>query len=179
MIEEDFLPTVPIHPTSVGLMESTARGRHDQWHDHFKEAWSGKSRFKAFFIPYYAEPTRYRRNPPVDWVPTKVTQLHAQQVENDSPRYCDGKTVKLSKEQMYFWEFSRREYEAKGKLYVFLQEYASNHLEAFQNASMGMFDENLMLSMRAKQKPFVAYEVSPEVSHAGDKSKFIKNVDIL
>lgn len=168
MIEEDFMPTVPIHPTSVGLMESTARGRHDQWHDHFKLAWEGKSRFKAFFIPYYAEPTRYRLRPPEGWQPHTETKLHADQVERDSPKYCQGKTVRLSPEQMYFWEFTRAEYTAKGKLWQFLQEYASNHLEAFQNASMGMFDENLMFEMRNKMRPFVAYDVVPQKARARD-----------
>ena len=159
MIEEDFLPTVPIHPTSVGVLESTARGRHDHWHDHFKLAWEGKSRFKAFFIPWYAEPTRYRMRPPEDWKPKQLTLLHQKQVEEQSPRYMRGKTVKLDKEQLFFWEFTRNEYEKKGKLYVFLQEYASNHLECFQSANLGMFEGDVMQKMMASCNPFVAYEV--------------------
>lgn len=170
MIEEDFLPTVPIHPTSVGLMESTARGKHDQWHDHFSLAWGGKSRFKAFFIPYYAEPTRYRLNPPDGWTPSTLTQQHAKQVEQDSPRYMRGKTVRLSREQMYFWEFTREEYERKRKLSIFLQEYASNHYEAFQNINIGMFDEELLLKMRSNLKPVIAYDLIPtedKFKHSG------------
>jgi len=165
MIEEDFLPTVPIHPTSVGLMESTARGKHDQWHIHFKLAWSGKSRFKAFFIPYYAEERRYSITPPSGWKPTKLTELHATQVEQDSPKYMRGRTVRLTPGQMYFWEFTRTEYEKKGKLPIFLQEYASNHLEAFQNINIGMFDDNLILEMRNKLKPFIAYDLVVHNDH--------------
>ena len=160
MIEEDFLPTVPLHPTSVGLMESTARGKHDQWHQHFKLAWSGKSRFKAFFIPWYAEKTRYSISPPSGWVPTKLTQLHAAQVEQDSPRYMRGRTVRLTPGQQYFWEFTRGEYDSKGKLGIFLQEYASNHLEAFQNINIGMFDDNLILKLRNTVKPFIGYDLA-------------------
>lgn len=141
-IDEDFLPTVPLLPTSVGFAESTARGRHDHWHAMFELAWSGRSRWKALFIPWYAEEHTYVLRPPEGWEPDKLTKEHAKKVEKTSPMYCFGRTVRLSPNQMYWWERTYQEYKENGRLHIFFQEYASDHLEAFQAAGLGLFPQS-------------------------------------
>jgi len=159
MIDEDFLPTVPLLPTSVGFAESTARGRDDHWHDMFTLAWEGKSRWNALFIPWYAERETYRARPPEDWRPDKLTIEHAKKVERQSPMYCFGSTIRLTKEQMYWWEKTYREYKARGRLHIFFQEYASDHLEAFQSANVGLFNNEALSNMRNMALDFKIYEV--------------------
>lgn len=156
-IEEDFTPTVPLHPTSTGFRESTARGRDNSWHQMFKASWAGKSRHRAMFIPWYAEENTYRMIAPDDWRPLKVTEDHAAKVERQSPLYCLGRTVRLSREQMYWWERTYLEYKEKGRLHIALQEFCSDHLEAFQHGGVSIFDNDFLLEMRQQCKPFKAY----------------------
>lgn len=154
-IEEDFLPTAHNYPTNIGFMESTGRGRNDHWHLLFKRAWSGKHpKLRALFIPYYAEGgKKYSMPYPENWRPNKVTIAHAEKVKNQSPLYCHGETVELTKEQMYWWELNYIDAKDAGKLPVFLQEYASDHEESFQAMTVSMFPHNMIQELRSKINP--------------------------
>lgn len=158
-IDEDFLPTVPILPTSVGFMESTARGRYNWWHKAFQRAWDKKSRFSALFIPWYTERETYALTPPIDWEPAKITLEHAKNVKSQSPLYCLGKTVNLTKEQLYWWEKNYTEYKESGDLWKFHQEYAADHMEAFQSSTMSLFNSELISDLQQHIQSFSAYEV--------------------
>ena len=159
-IDEDFLPAVPLLPTSFGVQESTARGQSGHWYDAFQAAWAGKSRSKALFIPWYAESQTYQRKPPTDWVPSKYSQEHAAKVARTSPVYCRGKTIQLSKEQLYWYERTYEEYKFKGRLPIFFQEYASDHLEAFQDPTGSLFPYAVIQSCLADCTGYQAYAVA-------------------
>ncbi len=158
-LEEDFLPTVPLWHTSFGVRESTAASKNDHWAQWFDNSWKGNSRFQALFIPYYSEPHKYSINPPSEWKPSKVAVQHAEAVAKSSPEYCFGKTVKLKKAQLHWWDKTREEYRRNGRLHIFLQEYASNHREAFQNAVTGMFAGDLLIQLQAEARDYHAYDI--------------------
>ncbi len=144
-IDADFLPTFHALPNNVGIIESTARSRRDDFHDLFQRAWDGHdSKLSAMFIPYYAHDELYRRHPPEGWTPNKITQEHIKKVEKLSPGYCHGRTVYLPDEQAYWWEIEYTNAARQKKKSVFLSEYASDHYEAFQHQSIGMFSGDLI-----------------------------------
>ena len=89
-------------------------------------------------------------NPPENWRPSKNTQEHVEKVETQSPLYCHGKTVRLSPQQMFWYETNRDNAVKAKKLSVFLSEYASDHYEAFQHQSIGMFSGDLIDEMQTR-----------------------------
>ena len=150
-IDADFLPTFHSLPNNVGIIESTARRRKDDFHELFERAWTGNdTKLSAMFIPYYAHSTLYRMHPPEDWQPHKITLEHAKKCEKQSAGYCHGKTIRLSKEQMFWWEKNYQNAVRAKKLSVFLSEFASDHHEAFQHQSVGMFAGDLIEEMQRR-----------------------------
>ena len=161
-IDADFLPTFHSLPNNVGIIESTARSRRDDFHDLFQRAWDGHdTKLSAMFIPYYAHSTLYRMHPPEGWTPAKITQEHMAKVEKQSPGYCHGRTVHLSNEQAYWWETNYQNADRQKKKSVFLSEYASDHYEAFQHQSIGMFSGDLIedLERRALAKGYKLFHL--------------------
>ena len=144
-IDADFLPTFHSLPNNVGIIESTARSRRDAFHDLFQRAWNGHdTKLSAMFIPYYAHSSLYRMVPPEGWEPNTITKAHIAKVEKQSPGYCHGRTVRLSNEQSYWWETNYTNAARERKKSVFLSEYASDHYEAFQHQSIGIFKGDLI-----------------------------------
>ncbi len=150
-IDADFLPTFHDLPNNVGVIESTARSRRDNFHELFQRAWDGHdTKLSAMFIPYYAHSAMYRMAPPDGWVPHQITKEHMAKVEKQSPGYCHGRTVRLSKRQAYWWEKNYQNAVRSKKVSVFLSEYASDHYEAFQHQSIGMFSGDLIEGMERR-----------------------------
>jgi len=159
-LDSDFLPTFHSIPTNIGIVESTAKRRGDWFHVTFMEAWEGKhQKLRALFIPYYAHRGLYRMRYPTDWIPSRIALEHAESVKKFSPLYCHGVSVTLSKEQLYWWEMNYMSALRKNNVSVFLQEYASNHWESFQNHSIGMFPADLVNEIRQRQSPFQIYSI--------------------
>ncbi len=150
-IDADFLPTFHSLPNNVGIIESTARSRRDDFHDLFQRAWDGHdTKLSAMFIPYYAHSTLYRRRPPEGWTPSQITKEHIAKVEKLSPGYCHGRTVRLPDVQSFWWETEYQNAARQKKVSVFLSEYASDHFEAFQHQSIGMFPGDLIEHLERK-----------------------------
>ncbi len=150
-IDADFLPTFHALPNNVGIIESTARSRRDDFHDLFQRAWDGNdSKLSAMFIPYYAHATLYRMAPPEGWSPNAITREHIAKVEKQSPGYCHGRTVRLSKRSAFWWETEYTNADRQKKKSVFLSEYASDHYEAFQHQSIGIFSGDLIEEMERR-----------------------------
>lgn len=128
-INDALLPGVPIRPGVFGVFESTAKGRHDWWHTHWLHTAKGLRisgrAFDNVFIPWYIEPDKYWLPAPEGWAPALLTLAHAEAVLRDSPLWCLGRTVRLSREQLYWWESTRAAFDEAGDLYKFLEEYTS------------------------------------------------------
>ena len=65
----------------------------------------------------------------------------------------------LTKDQLYWWDFTRGEYAEKGELSIFLAEYAADDLSCFQSTNISVFDAELIMELRNNAKPFKAYEI--------------------
>lgn len=124
-------PAIPIAPTTLILMESTAKGRHDAWHGVWEMACRGTGphghRFSPLFIPWYAVPDKNALPPPADWSPSGHTLHVARVVEETSPQWM-GQRITPTREQLYWYEQGYRAAEHQertthpGSLSKFLEE---------------------------------------------------------
>ncbi len=150
IIELDYFPTIPIvnrddaaykrGPRVIAILESTAQGRGNWWHEYTEATRIGDHpEWDYIFIPWYAEPGKYRLTPPPSWRPNEVTKAHAKRVEATSSQWM-GQTVRLDVEQLYYYE---RGYESARKantLNFFLTNYPAEPEEGFQHSTAGAFD---------------------------------------
>lgn len=151
-LDDSFFPALPRSARTLAVLESTARGRGNWWHDTWLLSKKGLGRAVPIFIPWYAESRTYRRPAPVDWVPAELTLAHAKKAEEVSGYWC-GKTVRLERDQLYWWETTRAEYKEKKKLNIFLAEYAADDTECFQNTSLSVFPSEVLHEQRQKARP--------------------------
>lgn len=156
-IDDGLLPAVPRSPRTLLCKESTAKGRHN-WHHHdWLQAvkWQGQGavggRFIAIFLPWYAL-SKYWLPAPVGWLPTLTTLQHAQKVEREGPRWL-GRSVHLSRNQLFWYEQTRADYEAKDTLAKFLEEYAADPEECFQHSGRSIFSLRQLEILQGLAKP--------------------------
>ena len=144
MIEHDFLPTLPQNPTTFCILESTPQGRGNPWHVWSELVRLGKiSRWHYLFVPVYIEKKKYRRTPPVDWMPSELTLNYARLIEETSPEVV-GYKFTPERDFLYWWETTRREYSERGSLNIFLTNFAATPEQSFQFATSGAFRPELL-----------------------------------
>jgi hypothetical protein len=137
-IDTALFPAIPWEPYVVGITESTAKGRHNWHQSHWDKAVAGLSRFAPVFIPWGAEPSKYRLPPPAGWRPSADTEAHARKCEAEWPRWL-GKPVTLEREQLYWYERERSAWEHDDRLADFLAEYPATPEECFQYSGRSIF----------------------------------------
>lgn len=150
-LDEALFGSVPVLPSSFGFLESTGRGRHNWWHQRWQASVKGSGRFSPIFIPWFAETHTYRRPAPVGWQPNALSVDHAAQAERISQRWC-GRTIRLDRDQLFWWETERADYEERGKLAKFLAEYCADPEDAFQNLEGCVFGGELVYRMSQRSK---------------------------
>lgn len=169
-INSSLLPAVPRTPRTLMGRESTALGRNDYWHQEWKLAASGQDpRFFNIFIPWYAESTKYWLPYPDGWVPRDETLAFAQRVQQVGPTYMH-RAVRLSKEQLYWYELNRQAAIAREELYRFLSEYPSEPEEAFQNSGRSIFSLETQARVTTQARPLLdLWLVAPRSELLADK----------
>lgn len=161
-VRGSLLPTLHRLPTTFALFESTAKGRHNWWHDHWKVSREGKTRFKVnVFIPWYVE-LRNSIPAPLDFSPSPSTLAHAKHCEETSASYL-GRTYTLTKEQLYWYEITRESYESQDDLKTFIEEYGSvTDDECFQHSGRSIFPAKVQQRVQDQARPLLAQlEVLP------------------
>lgn len=153
-IDDSIRPAIPRSPRALSILESTARGRGNWWHDAWLAAKAGVGRYRPVFIPWYAETKTYRRPAPVDWSPSPAAVRHAERAREVSSRWC-GKTIDLDRDQLYWWETERNDYLMRNRLSIFLAEYAADDMECFQNTTASIFPTEFLHESRLNAKPVV------------------------
>lgn len=71
---------------------------------------------------------------PDNWVPDEMTTNHAEIVAKTSPEFNEGKTYRLARNQMYWWETTREFHKAKGILNIFYTNFCATPEESFQSS---------------------------------------------
>lgn len=163
----ELMPGVPKSPYVLGAWESTANGRTGPGEDwmslteNIRHKRSGWQHWIYCFIPWYMEVTKYRRPVPAGWIPSQLVVRHAEMVEKTSPEFNNGKTVRLTKPQMYWWESEHNLYHSLNKLNQFLTNYCATPEESFQNSLAGALPWDVTERMRMEAPVWGApYSVS-------------------
>jgi hypothetical protein len=161
-IDDALLPGVPVHPRTLAIFESTAKGTGNWWDKHWRESKKGIGRFKPIFIPWYVEPRKHRRPAPPAWGPSADTLQHARRCEEGSS-YWLGKQISLTRDQLYWYEQTKESHRLKGTLWKFIEEYPATDEEAFQVGGHGIFTPETMERIVAQARPIAAVlEVMPK-----------------
>lgn len=159
-IEDGLMPAVPRSPRTLMGKESTAKGRHNWHHEDWLQSVRGRGRFIAIFLPWYAL-AKYWLPAPVDWVPSATTLAHATKVTQEGPQWL-GRSVTLSRNQLYWYEETRATYAERGDLAKFLEEYAADPEECFQHSGKSIFThEQLEYLDRLAKPPIAVWGVNP------------------
>ena len=161
-LDSALLPTIPIHPDTLVLFESTAEFAGDWWHEHWQTSAAHLGRFTNAFIPWGAEPSKYALPAPPDWSPSEQTLAHQIKAERELARWL-GSPRTLSRDQLYWYEQTRAFYTAKGQLGTFLKEFPADDLECFQYAGQAILTiEQLEAIDRAGSQPLLdVWRVEP------------------
>lgn len=158
-IDDGLLPAVPRSPLTLGIKESTAKGRHNWHHEDWLEAVRGMGqgavggRFTAIFLPWYAL-ARYWLPAPPTWSPDDLTLAHAQKAEREGPKWL-GRAVTLTRNQLFWFEETRNDFTRKGELARFLEEYAADPEECFQHAGRSIFTYEQQEYLQRIAKPMI------------------------
>lgn len=151
-IDDALFPTLPWAPYVVGILESTAKGRYNWWHKQWLKSEQGLSRFAPVFIPWYAEVTKYWLDPPPDWTPSADSLAHANACEAESPRWL-GRTHRLTKAQLYWYEREKAAWAMDDRLADFLSEYPATPAECFQYSGRSIFPLLVRERIKAQARP--------------------------
>lgn len=169
LVDASLLRAMHDSPWMFLVLESTAAGIHNWWHNKWefsKENWSkGRSRLCPLFLPWfvgsdiYPTPTWIRTRPiPDGWVPSSTTEKHAERARN-YVRYSPilkkllGEEWTMPSQQMWYWEVSRDEYKSQGNLAKWYQEMPADDTEAFQSTNTSAFDTDIIAEYREQTKP--------------------------
>jgi hypothetical protein len=154
-IDEDLMPAFNSSRKhhSIILMESTGSGAKGNWfYEHFMAAWRKKTSFKAIFAPWYLRPNNRLRSEGFTFLPHTLDM--AKRVSQETSEVLDP-------QQLAFYQFTRRDFEEKGELDKFYQEYPSTVEEAFQTGVRSAFPIELRSKLRDQvRKPIFVGEVN-------------------
>lgn len=164
IITFDFFPT--IQSAQLVMLESTANGRGNWWHEFTEDTrLGGHPEWGYVFIPWYAcwndmtKVFKYSLTPPFDWKPSNVTELHARKVKETSAVWT-GHTVELSREQLYWYETGRESARKDDALNYFLTSYCATPEESFQHTTKSAFSHEMIERLRfGTSIPETVYEI--------------------
>ena len=159
MLELDFFPSLPQNPYTFSLQETTPRGNEGWWYTWSERVRKGKfPRWAYLYIPFYAEPKKYRSHPPDGWVPNESTMQMAWKVNQTSEEFV-GKQVTLSREQLHWWEVNYTSAVENNSLNLFLSNYSITPEQSFQSTTMSAINPIVLDWMRTTATEGIAYEM--------------------
>jgi len=134
-------------------MESSPKGRN-WWYTKWQQSVNGLSDWVPVFVGWYTEPS-LRLSPPEGWTPLADTLAHAAHVERVSAQW-NKTTIRLTREQMYWWERKYLAAREDRTLYKFLAEFAADPETCFTLADTSVFSTEALLEQRSLAKPLQA-----------------------
>lgn len=139
-LQFDFLPAVPKAVSSFVAFESTAngRGQFNFWHqftEYIRKREEGFERWVYVFTPHYCNSNKNRLIAPDGWEPDAASKEHADLIERTSPEFMGGETVRIGRNQLYWWETERKQAQKMGTLNIFLTNYPATPEQSFQHSA--------------------------------------------
>ncbi|HLZ39386.1 MAG TPA: hypothetical protein VKQ11_00395 [Candidatus Sulfotelmatobacter sp.] len=161
VIQFDLMPAIPQSINTLFGMEAVPAGRGNFWHEFTEDCRKGKHpRWTYIFIPWYAEPKKYRRHPPTDWEPAEQSILHAKKVSETSHLYTRWQRYFLPKDNLYWWETTREEYRRAGNLNFFLSNWSATPQESFQHSGRSAFPTEFLERCRNRAHEGIPYDIA-------------------
>lgn len=162
-------------PDGFYVMESTANGRNDFWHNLWRRAEAGKVDWHPVFIPFYRRAKTY--SIPI-FKGENFTLLLEEKEVRDRVQKKEGFVIK---DETFKWMRNKKEefVATDGEDMMFFQEYTSEPEEAFQSSAITAFPRGIInkLRKRTRNPRWVG-----EISYDFDKEKVktrVKEVDPL
>ncbi|HXC61337.1 MAG TPA: hypothetical protein VNV63_01565, partial [Nitrospiria bacterium] len=127
-------------PDGFYIMESTANGRNDAWHNLWRRAEAGKVDWEPIFIPFYRREKTY--STPI--LKTEVFVLTKDEIEMKERVF--KKESYLIKPEMFNWMRKKKEefIATDGDDMMFAQEYTSEPEESFQSSAITAFPRGVI-----------------------------------
>ena len=174
LVDASLLRAVHHSPSTFFVMESTALGIGNWWHDTWlvsKEGWPSRtSDFRPIFLPWFVGSDIYpddvwlKAHPiPLNWQPSEVALAHAQRCRefvqrNDLLRRHLGFNWSLPRRQLWWWEVERNISLKKRQLSKFYMETPADDVEAFQNTNPSVFEpETIELLHKDTHSPLAVF----------------------
>lgn len=138
-LSKSLLPTFNT-PDGSYVMESTANGRNDAWHNLWRRAEAGKLDFHPIFIPFYRRDKTYS----LPILKTEVFVLSKD--EQEMRERIFAKEHFLVKDETFNWMRKKKEFfvATDGDDYMFSQEYTSEAEESFQSSAVTAFPRGII-----------------------------------
>ncbi|MDE2099398.1 MAG: hypothetical protein KGL39_19255 [Patescibacteria group bacterium] len=155
IIENSLFQSVHPSPRIFMVLESTGNGNTDWWAQtwyHSRDNWPHGARLQPVFLPWFiaidlfpGETWRREHPVPANWYPMPETERmmnKAAAYVHQTPlmRKFLGDDWRMPPYQAYFWEVRFNEYRAKGNAKGWLQEMATDDIEALQPKKDLVFD---------------------------------------
>jgi hypothetical protein len=127
-------------PNGFYIMESTANGRNDAWHNLWRRAEAGKVEWKPIYIPFYRREKTYS-------LPILKTEVF---VVTDEEKQMRERVFKkesfLIKDETFNWMRNKKEtfVAVDGDDSMFSQEYTSEPEESFQSSAITAFPRGII-----------------------------------
>lgn len=181
LIDASLLKCLHEIPDAFLILESTANGRGDWWHEQWEinkeNEPLGLAKMKPIFLPWfvgrdiYPAETWLRARPvPADWQPKESTVAHAAKAAAyvaNTPllrKHLQGEQSEpwvMPVEQMWWYEVERYWAVQKNELNIFLSECPANDAEAFQSKTGSIFNADIIVERRdASRMPSKAFTIT-------------------
>lgn len=161
-----ILQAVPDADNTEVILESTANGLGNYFHQQWKEAEAGQSEYQAIFVPWFWQ-DEYSKT-----IPKELNFMRSL----DEDKLCSE--YGLTDEQLYWRRLKIKELSADGLNgeKAFKQEYPMNSGEAFQTSGEdGLITADIVQSARRRNiKAQGPYVVGVDPSRGGDRFSWTK-----
>lgn len=183
-IDASLLKAILWTPDVFLVLEGTAHGRHNWWHNEWeyaKKHWEdGTSTLRPVFLPWYVGTDLYptatwlrAHRIPHNWRPEGTTIKQAERARayvqaNPLLSKYLGSDWEMPRQQMWWWEATRAEHREKGQLGIFQQELCADDLECFVASGVSVIDAEVISYYRERaQKPLGVFGIQgpPAVIH--------------
>lgn len=161
-----ILQAVPDAKDTEVILESTANGLGNYFHQQWKEAEAGESEYIAVFVPWFWQEEYAKK------VPSQMEFIRSE----EEIELCEG--YGLNDEQLYWRRLKIKELSADGLNgeKAFKQEYPMNSAEAFQTSGEdGLITADIVQKARkARVKASGPFVVGVDPSRGGDRFSWTK-----
>jgi hypothetical protein len=115
-------------------------------------AWRGQTTHRAVFAAWYLRPTNRLSTEGIEF---------KEHTLNMAKRVMAEASMELDREQLAYYQITRQDFEIKGELEIFLQEFSSTVEEAFQTGLRSVWSIDTRARCRdAVKKPVGVFEVN-------------------